>query len=118
MIGPMRITSAICQTRFIADATRIAIKGYAMGTDRTQIERVDVSLDEGATWNQVQLLPPTGRWSWRLWEIELPVTPDIRYIVARAQDEEGAMQPTHLEHVWNFKGYLNWACHSIMVKFR
>jgi sulfite oxidase len=118
MIGPTRVTSAICQIRLVANDTRIAIKGYAMGTDRAQIERVDVSLDEGATWNQVHLLPPKGRWSWRLWEIELPATPDASSIIARAQDKEGSVQPTHLEDIWNFKGYLNWACHRIELKFR
>ncbi len=36
-------------------------------------------------------------------------------MVVRAFDTAGYTQPMHLADVWNFKGYVNNACHRVKI---
>jgi len=98
--GPMRVT------------------GYAVAGDDRRIERVDVSLDEGGTWKQAELLDHRSAWAWRRWTIELDVPAGTRQIVARAWDSSAATQPENPAHLWNPKGYVNnaWARTGVSVR--
>ena len=53
----------------------LTIRGYALAGDGHGIGRVDVSLDDGYSWRQVDLQPPTSRWAWRLWSVTVEVEP-------------------------------------------
>jgi sulfite oxidase len=90
------------------------VQGYAMaGGDRT-IERVDLSADDGQTWQQATL----GRvepWSWRLWQATLDLAPGLHTLVVRAWDSATNTQPEQVRSVWNFKGYMNNAWHRVPV---
>jgi DMSO/TMAO reductase YedYZ molybdopterin-dependent catalytic subunit len=65
------------------------------------IDRVEVSLDGGKTWNDAHLEEPRERWLWRrwsyLWEVDRPG--EYR-IMARATDEAGRVQP---QTPWNYQ---------------
>ena len=65
------------------------------------IDRVEVSLDGGKTWNDAHLEEPRERWLWRrwsyLWEVDRPG--EYR-IMARATDAAGRVQP---QTPWNYQ---------------
>ena len=59
------------------------------------IEKVEISLDSGRSWNAARLLGDAIQNAWRLWEYEwpTPAKPGRHTIVARATDSRGAVQP-------------------------
>ena len=73
----------------------IEIGGIAFAGNRG-IQKVEVSVDGGVTWQQAQLAPPLSRDSWVFWSYQwAPVTPGRYAIVARATDGTGALQTDH-----------------------
>lgn len=117
-LGPVALNSAILAP---ADGTTIPVgptdvHGYAYAGDRGTA-RVDVSLDDGATWIEAELDDQAGPWTWCLWRTTLPLQEGTARISARAWDTAGATQPRSAGEVWNPKGYLNtsWACVTITV---
>jgi sulfite oxidase len=101
------------------DGARLAagsteVRGYAFAGGVRHVVRVDVSID-GQAWRQAELLDDLGRWAWRLWRMEIDLTPGEHEIVARAWDSAAATQPEHPASVWNPKGYVNNAWARIRV---
>jgi len=92
------------------------VQGYAYAGDRG-IARVDVSLDDGATWIEAALDDQAGPWTWCLWRMRLPLRDGKARISARAWDTAGGTQPRSAGEVWNPKGYLNtsWARATVIV---
>jgi DMSO/TMAO reductase YedYZ molybdopterin-dependent catalytic subunit len=89
-----RIDQPDHESFFKADAARagIAVRGVAFGGDRG-ISRVDVSLDDGATWLEAKLDYPGTKLTWALWSYDWrPAGPDNYTLVVRATDGEGAVQ--------------------------
>jgi len=90
------------------------MKGYAYSGGGRKVTRVEVSTDQGTTWELTELthLPPreSGKhWCWCHWEIKIPVLQllacvggDIR---CRAWDEASNSQPRNL--TWNVMGMGN-----------
>ncbi len=79
------------------------------------IERVELSVDEGATWTPATLLEPSSSWTWRFWEATLTLPAGTYQIAVRAWDSAGRTQPQDVRQVWNWKGYLNHAWHHVKV---
>jgi sulfite oxidase len=77
-----------------------AIRGLAW-SGQGAIDRVEVSVDGGTTWNDAHIEEPRERWLWvrwsYLWEVDQPG--DYK-ILARATDEKGRVQP---QTPWNFQ---------------
>jgi hypothetical protein len=93
----------------------LAIRGHAWAGDFA-VDKVDVSIDFGQTWQPCQLDPPANRLAWQRFQARLSFPKKGYYEVwARATDTEGRSQPMILPG-WNPKGYLNNACHRIAVK--
>jgi DMSO/TMAO reductase YedYZ molybdopterin-dependent catalytic subunit len=79
---------------FKAEVARagIAVRGVAFGGDRG-ISRVEVSFDDGASWQEAKLDYPGTKLSWALWSYDWrPAGPDNYTLVVRATDGEGAVQ--------------------------
>ncbi len=73
-------------------ASRIEIGGLAFAGNRG-IQQVEVSTDNGQTWNQAQLAPPLSRDSWVFWTCPWhPTVPGHFTLVARATDGTGQLQ--------------------------
>lgn len=98
-------------------AGELTIRGYAIAGDGRSVERVDVSVDNGLTWQQADLHRPPSKWSWRSWSLTVDVDPGPLGIVARAWDDTGALQPESVASLWNPRGYGNnaWARVSLRV---
>jgi DMSO/TMAO reductase YedYZ molybdopterin-dependent catalytic subunit len=79
-----------------------------------EIERVEISVDDGATWSPARLEPAQlGRWAWRGWSFEWDAQPGEHVLACRARDAAGHEQP--LEPAWNVGGYANNAVQRVRV---
>ena len=82
----------------------IEIRGYALpqGADGPVI-KVEVSVDEGETWKEAELIGERGKWSWVLWRVHMKVkSGDKQRIFSRATDKVGNVQCANPE--WNLRG--------------
>lgn len=85
-------------------AGAIVVSGFAWAGE-DDIARVDISIDNGATWRLAQLGRERERYAWRQFRSELNVmSPGYYSIMARATDTKGNVQP--IEVMWNPSGYL------------
>jgi hypothetical protein len=92
-----------------------SLRGHAWAGDLA-VERMQVSIDFGATWQRAALKKPVNRLAWQRWSAELEFPgPGYYEVWARATDSAGRSQPMVLPG-WNPKGYLNNACHRIAVQ--
>jgi sulfane dehydrogenase subunit SoxC len=70
------------------------------------VERVEVSVDGGASWSDARLGRQPSRWAWRRWEWDWEPRDPGRYeLCCRATDSAGNVQP--LAAPWNLGGYAN-----------
>ncbi len=119
MLGEQSLNAVICaplegETFKIGD--HVTVKGWAVAGGGRSIERVDVSIDGGATWFTASFTEGNDVWAWRFWETEIELTTKHNEIVARAWDSAANTQPEDARKIWNFKGYMNNAWHRIRVQ--
>lgn len=103
------LNSAILQPNPDAEipAGLCEVTGYALAGGGRGIARVDVSVDDGTTWQLATLDEETSPWAWRLWRTTVGFEPGEVSIVACAWDTTAAPQPESPEQLWNPKGYVN-----------
>ncbi len=90
------------------------VRGTAWSGD-APVQRVEVSVDGGATWRDARLGQAEGPYACVPWSLAWsPARPGACEIVARATDGDGNVQP--LESVWNELGYGNNVVHRVMVE--
>jgi sulfite oxidase len=80
----------------------------------SDITRVDVSTDAGATWHPARLGSEQSRYAWRFWTYvgQVPKAGDYT-IMSRATDDQGRVQPQTA--AWNPSGYLYNAIDQVSV---
>lgn len=101
-------------TQLPAGTRSIALRGAAWGGDPA-IEKVEISIDFGATWRDVDLQAPRNRYDWRRWTANVEVPTDGYYeIWVKATDENGVSQP-HIAGNWNPQGYGGNPMHRVAV---
>ena len=84
---------------------RIPIRGAAYAGE-AGIQTVEVSADDGLTWNRARLLGPQHDFAWRHWEyVWNAARPGNYTLLARATDTNGNRQPETAR--WNVLGYGN-----------
>ena len=95
-------------------AGAVEIRGSAW-SGASEIAKVEVSLDEGKTWDEADLVrrQTGGRWAPIRWAYTAEPSPGRIEIMARATDDDGATQP--LEPRWNLNGYGNNVVHRVTV---
>ncbi|MEU0478064.1 sulfite oxidase [Streptosporangium sp. NPDC006013] len=91
------------------NATLVAGRPYLLRgrswSGNGRIADVEVSLDDGATWQRAPLRGPHVASTWTRWQVTWKPAETGRYfLLARATDETGAVQPSHTTH--NDFGYL------------
>ena len=91
----------------------VEIRGHTWSGDR-KVERVDISIDFGTSWQTVSLDGPVNDGAWQNWRgsVDFPI-PGYYEVWARATDDAGDQQPFAI--AWNPKGYLNNTMHRIAV---
>jgi DMSO/TMAO reductase YedYZ molybdopterin-dependent catalytic subunit len=93
----------------------VVIRGAAFAGEE-DVERVEVSVDNGVSWQDAAFVGPHERYSWRRWEYPWKASiPGEHTIMARATDERGIVQP--LTASWNVLGYGNNGSreHSVLI---
>ncbi|KEY65675.1 hypothetical protein S7711_07510 [Stachybotrys chartarum IBT 7711] len=115
---------------------KVSLGGYAYSGGGRAIIRVDVSLDDGKTWDQAVLLPDCiskdgtpspclghAAWTWQRWRYEgaIPSTAFSQSqkrctnLVVKATDESYNTQPESHAATWNLRGNLATAWHRVKV---
>lgn len=141
-IQVMPITSAITRTRLkpepVETAARdkaaatargrvVQVEGYAYSGGGREIQRVDISLDGGANWDQAKLMDDREQergsraWCWKRWVYEgaLPeVKDDVNgeaktTFVVKATDDAYNTQPESHKSIYNLRGNLATAWHRV-----
>ena len=83
---------------------KITVGGFAWAGE-TDITKVDISIDNGATWAPARLVGEQAKYTWRRFEHTFTVSsPQSVLILSRATDSKGVVQPAVSQ--WNPSGYL------------
>lgn len=83
---------------------KVAVGGFAWAGEN-DVTRVEVSIDNGATWQPARLTGEQARFTWRRFEFAFNADrPQSYLILSRATDSKGNMQPAVSQ--WNPSGYL------------
>ena len=91
-------------TRLPAGTRALDLRGAAWAGDLT-VRAQHVSVDFGATWQEMAVAAPTNRHAWQRWTGRVTLPSDGYFeIWYRATDSEGRMQP-HGPANWNPQGY-------------
>ena len=83
---------------------------------RGTVDRVEVSTDGGATWQEAELAPSPGRHAWRAFSCSWEAEPGDHVLLARATDDSGAVQP--VAPAWSRGGFANNASDAVHVHVR
>ena len=116
-VGPISVRSLISfpLEESVVSPGVIDVRGSAW-TGNGEVTRVEVSADDGETWEDAQLVRQStgGRYAPARWAAALDLRPGTAVLVARATDSSGATQP--LEARWNTGGYANNVVHRVKVQ--
>lgn len=125
-IYSMPVSSVICDPApgTVVDDDEVTVRGYAYSGGGQGIVRVDVSVDEGKTWQTAQLkrVPqrPGRSWAWTLWETTIHLPEDLPNgsikLCCKATDESYNTQPENAAGVWNLRGVVCNSWHSVQVE--
>jgi hypothetical protein len=77
------------------------------------IRRVEVSTDDGATWDDAELGEQPSRWAWRAFSATWDAQPGEHRLRVRAHDSDGRVQGS--EPRWNRGGFTNNADQPLTV---
>jgi sulfite oxidase len=94
----------------------LTVRGWAMATGGAVIQKVELSADNGRTWQDAELTEQGNPWTWCFWSRTVRLPPGRHTLVARATDSAGNVQPESVAPLWNFKGYMNNAWHRASVE--
>jgi DMSO/TMAO reductase YedYZ molybdopterin-dependent catalytic subunit len=103
-VREMPVSSAIWTPAFGAQlkAGQVPITGYAW-SGLGGIARVEVSTDNGNTWNDATITQSEGEHSWARFEYAWDAAPGPTGLLTRASDNRGMTQPGQVP--WNQLGY-------------
>lgn len=117
IIESMPVKSLITypKTGALVNQSTMQVRGHAWAGD-LEVNRMEISIDFGTTWQSCDLKRPVNRLAWQQWSTRVSFPQKGYYeIWARATDSSGVSQPMVVPG-WNPRGYLNNACHRIAVK--
>ena len=77
------------------------------------IERVEVSVDDGETWEDAELGSAPSEFAWRAWTFDWDAIAGEHVLCCRASDGAGNSQPDGPP--WNFDGFCNNAVQQVQV---
>jgi len=122
MITHMNVNSVMFEPRHnsflvLQPHTSLKVSGYAYSGGGHCVTRVDISLDQGKSWEMADLVRPEDdiaaarstdkHWCWAWWSTHIPSErlEQCEEIMCRAQDSAHNTQPLHL--TWNLMGMMN-----------
>jgi sulfane dehydrogenase subunit SoxC len=111
LMVPPGIPDFLTRRRFLAPGP-VRLGGRAW-SGWGRIERVEVSVDGGASWRPAQLGEPPGAAAWAPWWLDWDAPPGDHELCTRAHDATGRSQPD--APPWNLGGYANNAVQRVPV---
>jgi DMSO/TMAO reductase YedYZ molybdopterin-dependent catalytic subunit len=91
----------------------LVVRGSAWAGDN-DVDRVELSFDEGVTWERAKLDVHRDRYAWWRFSLEVPIKrPGYLTILARATDDKGNVQP--IIPAWNPLGYFWNGIHRVGI---
>jgi sulfane dehydrogenase subunit SoxC len=108
---PPGIPDFPARQRFL-EAGPCLLEGRAW-SGRGPIERVEVSVDGGETWDDAALGEHVSEFAWNGWSYAWNAEPGAYVLCCRATDAAGNTQPMNPE--WNFDGFCNNAVQRVPV---
>jgi DMSO/TMAO reductase YedYZ molybdopterin-dependent catalytic subunit len=111
LMVPPGIPDFLTRTRFLAPRPT-TLEGRAW-SGWGPVERVEVSTDGGAGWDDAELAEPLSAFAWRGWTYRWNPEPGEHELCCRATDSDGNTQP--LDAPWNFDGFCNNAVQRVRV---
>ncbi|HXG36370.1 MAG TPA: sulfite oxidase [Dehalococcoidia bacterium] len=111
LMVPPGIPDFVTRVRLV-EAGDVTLTGRAWA-GRQPVSRVEVSVDNGMTWQKAQLNRPVSPYAWSSWTYRWQASPDRYTLSVRAWDSEGNVQPT--EQPWNYQGMGNNLVQSVSV---
>jgi DMSO/TMAO reductase YedYZ molybdopterin-dependent catalytic subunit len=97
----------------ILEAGSVTVLGAAYAGE-SSVDRVEISVDNGKTWNPATFIGPNEPYAWRQWQFLWSVKEKGEYtIMSRATDTQGNQQPMNAN--WNVLGYGNNGVHEHAV---
>jgi DMSO/TMAO reductase YedYZ molybdopterin-dependent catalytic subunit len=101
---PRSWVTSLPEGQKIAFDPQIPVGGIAMGGD-AGVARVDVSSDGGKSWRRATLGPDHGKYSFRRWDAQVPLTGrGAVTLMSRCWNTAGVAQP--MTPVWNPGGFM------------
>jgi len=93
-------------------AGEVIIEGRAWaGAQR--VDKVEVSTDDGVSWQRAEVQPPPEAYCWQRWSWSWAAVPGRYRLRVRATDAAGTRQPD--EPDWNYEGMANNECQAVEV---
>ena len=99
----------------VVRAGEVVVQGIAF-SGAGIVTRVELSADDGATWQDAAVSPSRGAGSWQPWKVRWRAEPGQYSLRARATDSTGEVQPA--EPRWNPGGYLYNAWDAVRCEVR
>ena len=117
-IQDMPVSSAIMSPKekdVIVHDGKVKMKGWAY-SGRGWPARVEVSIDGGVIWYEVETLSKKYFHAWRLWETQVPIdTEGWIEVCVRCWDDAMNTQPTFQRSAWNWDLHVTHSCHRIKI---
>jgi DMSO/TMAO reductase YedYZ molybdopterin-dependent catalytic subunit len=111
LLVPPGIPDFLSRTRLL-DAGPCRLEGRAW-SGWAPVERVEVSVDGGASWDDATLGEAPSEFAWRAWSYDWDARAGEHELCCRATDAAGNAQPT--SPAWNYDGYCNNAVQRVRV---
>lgn len=117
-VAEMKIKSIITQPEIdeILPTGAVTILGAAYAGE-TNVDKVEISTDNGNTWQLATFIGPDEPFAWRQWQYVFNISRPGNYtILSRATDRNGEKQP--MQATWNKLGYGNNGVREHGITFR
>ena len=94
----------------------LSLSGYVLptGHPESEIRQVEISTDDGVTWQPAKTIGQPSPYCWQLWKARVKVTRLTKSLSLRAVDTSGGFMPQRVP--WNAKGYLQNSWYRLPIK--
>ena len=94
--------NSVVGTAYKLSTDTLFVKGYALPGPSGNVTAVEVSINDGQTWEKTKIIYQEGNFSWTIWEGNIPCSAESGTVYSRATDSSGHVQPKVGQ--WNLRG--------------
>jgi len=94
--------NSVVSTAYKSSIDTLFVKGYALPGPSGNVTAVEVSINDGQTWDKTNIIYQEGKFSWTIWEGNISCSAQSGTVYSRATDSSGHVQPKMGQ--WNLRG--------------